>query len=58
MQEERDWKYICMVIDRFFLYIFTFACFGGTLSIFLYAPSLYDPRDHIALVDPNSTCQY
>ncbi|XP_076443426.1 acetylcholine receptor subunit alpha-like 1 [Babylonia areolata] len=58
LAEERDWKYICMVIDRFFLYIFTTACFGGTLSIFLYAPSLYDPRNHIALVDPNSTCQY
>ncbi|KAK7478412.1 hypothetical protein BaRGS_00030337, partial [Batillaria attramentaria] len=56
--EERDWKYICMVLDRFFLYIFTTACFGGTLSIFLYAPSLYDPRAHMALVDPNSTCQY
>lgn len=58
LAEERDWKYICMVIDRFFLYIFTTACFGGTLSIFLYAPSLYDPRNHIALTDPNSTCQY
>lgn len=58
LAEERDWKYICMVIDRFFLYIFTTACFGGTLSIFLYAPSLYDPRVHMSLVDPNSTCQY
>nr|KAG5693139.1 hypothetical protein BaRGS_025498 [Batillaria attramentaria] len=56
--EERDWKYICMVIDRLFLYIFTSACFCGTLSIFLCAPSLYDPRAHMELVDPNSTCQY
>lgn len=42
--EARDWKYIAMVMDRLFLYIFTTACVCGTLSIFLYAPSLYDPR--------------
>lgn len=47
-----------MVIDRLFLYIFTTACFGGTLSIFLYAPSLNDARVHMDLVDLNSTCQY
>lgn len=34
-----------MVMDRLFLYIFTTACVCGTLSIFLYAPSLYDPRE-------------
>ncbi|KAK0050928.1 nicotinic acetylcholine receptor subunit type C [Biomphalaria pfeifferi] len=56
--EERDWKYIAMVMDRFFLYIFTTACFCGTLSIFLYAPSLYDARKHIKLSDPNNTCLY
>ena len=43
-QEARDWKYIAMVMDRLFLYIFTTACACGTLSIFLYAPSLYDSR--------------
>uniref|UniRef100_A0A8W8HLL8 Uncharacterized protein n=2 Tax=Magallana gigas TaxID=29159 RepID=A0A8W8HLL8_MAGGI len=43
--EERDWKYVAMVMDRLFLYIFTTACVCGTLSIFLYAPSLYDPRE-------------
>lgn len=42
--EARDWKYIAMVMDRLFLYIFTTACVCGTLSIFLYAPSLYDSR--------------
>ncbi|CAL1536350.1 unnamed protein product [Lymnaea stagnalis] len=56
--EERDWKYIAMVMDRFFLCIFTTACFCGTLSIFLYAPSLYDPREHMTLSDPNNTCIY
>ncbi|XP_059160022.1 acetylcholine receptor subunit alpha-like 1 [Physella acuta] len=56
--EERDWKYIAMVMDRFFLYIFTTACFCGTLSIFLYAPSLYDSREHMRLIDPNNTCIY
>ncbi|NP_001267757.1 acetylcholine receptor subunit alpha-like 2-like isoform X1 [Aplysia californica] len=56
--EERDWKYIAMVMDRFFLYIFTTACFCGTLSIFLYAPSLYDAREHMEPTDPNNTCIY
>ncbi|RUS81450.1 hypothetical protein EGW08_010790, partial [Elysia chlorotica] len=58
VEEERDWKYIAMVMDRFFLYIFTTACLCGTLSIFLTAPSLYDSREHMALIDPNDTCIY
>ncbi|BFZ02073.1 hypothetical protein BsWGS_05112 [Bradybaena similaris] len=56
--EERDWKYIAMVMDRFFLYIFTTACFCGTLSIFLYAPSLYDSREHMAKKAPTNECLY
>ena len=47
-----------MVLDRLFLYIFTTTYVLGTLAIFLYAPSLYDGRDHMTSVDPNSTCQY
>lgn len=42
-----DWKYVAMVIDRLFLYIFTFAAVVGTLGIFLQAPSLYDPEKPI-----------
>ncbi|XP_061172029.1 acetylcholine receptor subunit alpha-like 1 [Saccostrea echinata] len=55
--EERDWKYVAMVMDRLFLYIFTTACVCGTLSIFLYAPSLYDPRGPLSL-DDQFNCTY
>ncbi|XP_035213794.1 acetylcholine receptor subunit alpha-like 1 [Stegodyphus dumicola] len=44
---KEDWKYVAMVIDRLFLYIFTFACIVGTCGIFLQAPSLYDPEKPI-----------
>jgi nicotinic acetylcholine receptor len=33
-----------MVVDRFFLWVFTFACFIGTCWILLAAPSIYDER--------------
>ncbi|XP_075227356.1 nicotinic acetylcholine receptor beta2 [Lycorma delicatula] len=39
-----DWKYISMVLDRFFLWVFTLACIGGTCGIIFQAPSLYDTR--------------
>ncbi|XP_039291421.1 acetylcholine receptor subunit beta-like 2 [Nilaparvata lugens] len=39
-----DWKYISMVLDRFFLWVFTIACIGGTCGIIFQAPSLYDQR--------------
>ncbi|CAM1306503.1 nAChRa3 (predicted) [Pycnogonum litorale] len=39
-----DWKYIAMVLDRLFLWIFTVACIAGTCGIILQAPSLYDDR--------------
>ncbi|KAG8188794.1 hypothetical protein JTE90_009186 [Oedothorax gibbosus] len=44
---KEDWKYVAMVIDRLFLYIFTFACIVGTCGILLQAPSLYDPEKPI-----------
>lgn len=56
--EERDWGYIATVMDRLFLYIFTTTYFCGTFTIFLNAPSLYDPREHMKPEDPNATCQY
>ncbi|BES94539.1 cholinergic receptor, nicotinic [Nesidiocoris tenuis] len=39
-----DWKYISMVLDRLFLWVFFLACLGGTFGIILQAPSLYDQR--------------
>lgn len=37
-----DWKYVSMVIDRLFLWLFTTACVVGTFGIILQAPTLYD----------------
>ncbi|XP_066584851.1 acetylcholine receptor subunit alpha-like 1 [Prorops nasuta] len=39
---EEDWKYVAMVLDRIFLWIFTVACIVGTALIIFEAPSLYD----------------
>lgn len=39
-----DWKYVAMVLDRLFLWIFTLAGLVGTCGIILQAPSLYDDR--------------
>lgn len=37
-----QWKYVALVIDRLFLWIFTTACIVGTCAIILQAPSFYD----------------
>ncbi|CAG2182538.1 unnamed protein product [Oppiella nova] len=42
-----DWKYVAMVLDRLFLWIFTLACLCGTCGIIFQAPSLYDQRTPI-----------
>ena len=39
-----DWKYVAMVLDRLFLWIFTVAVLVGTAGIILQAPTLYDKR--------------
>ena len=39
-----DWKFVGMVLDRLFLWVFTVAVLGGTVAIILRAPSLYDLR--------------
>lgn len=44
---EEDWKYVAMVLDRLFLWIFTLACIMGTGIIIFNAPSLYDTRQPI-----------
>jgi Neurotransmitter-gated ion-channel transmembrane region len=46
-QVEEDWKYVAMVLDRLFLWIFAVACVFGTALIILQAPSLYDTTQPI-----------
>jgi hypothetical protein len=41
---KEDWKYVAMVLDRLFLWIFTLAVLVGTAGIILQAPSIYDDR--------------
>lgn len=47
LQVEEDWKYVALVLDRLFLWIFTIACVVGTALIIFQAPSLYDTTDPI-----------
>ena len=47
LQVMEDWKYMAMVLDRLFLWLFTLACFMGSGGIILRAPSLYDMREPI-----------
>jgi nicotinic acetylcholine receptor len=44
---KEDWKYVAMVLDRLFLWIFTIAVIVGTAGIILQAPTLYDTRPAI-----------
>lgn len=41
---KEDWKFVAMVLDRLFLWIFTIAVIVGTAGIILQAPTLYDTR--------------
>ena len=47
LQIIEDWKYVAMVMDRLFLWIFTVAVCVGTAGIILQAPTLYDDREPI-----------
>lgn len=49
-QVEADWKYVAMVLDRLFLWIFSLACITGTALIILKAPSLYDTTKPIDIL--------
>ncbi|XP_041361554.1 acetylcholine receptor subunit alpha-like [Gigantopelta aegis] len=53
---EEDWKYVAMVLDRMFLWIFTTACVVGTFGIILQAPSLYDQREPLTSSDFADSC--
>ncbi|KAK7478429.1 hypothetical protein BaRGS_00030354, partial [Batillaria attramentaria] len=53
-----DWKYVAMVLDRMFLWIFTTACFVGTFGIILQAPTLYDDRLPLTSESPGDTSCY
>ena len=44
MQVKEDWKYVAMVMDRLFLWIFTVAVLVGSAGIILQAPALYNTR--------------
>lgn len=41
LQVVEDWKFVSMVLDRFFLWVFFLMCVGGTLGIIFESPSLY-----------------
>ena len=44
LKVKEDWKYVAMVLDRLFLWIFTVAVLVGSCGIILQAPALYDTR--------------
>ncbi|XP_052101769.1 acetylcholine receptor subunit alpha-like [Mytilus californianus] len=48
---KEDWKYVAMVIDRLFLWIFTTACVVGTFGIILQAPTIYSDVQAITPLD-------
>lgn len=54
----RDWKFIAMVMDRLFLFIFTTACICGTVSLLIQAPSLYDVRPALSNNAPLDSCSF
>ena len=41
-QEDQDWGFVAMVLDRLFLWLFAIASLVGTFMILGEAPSLYD----------------
>lgn len=41
-QEDQDWGFVAMVLDRLFLWLFALASVVGTFVILCEAPALYD----------------
>jgi nicotinic acetylcholine receptor len=48
LQVIEDWKFVAMVLDRMFLLLFTMLCAGGTMTIVLRAPTIYDTTEPLA----------
>ncbi|KOB76074.1 Nicotinic acetylcholine receptor alpha-2 subunit [Operophtera brumata] len=48
--EDQDWGFVAMVLDRLFLWIFTIASIVGTFAILCEAPSLYDDTKPIDMM--------
>lgn len=46
-QEDQDWGFVAMVMDRLFLWLFSMASIIGTFVILCEAPSLYDDTEPI-----------
>ncbi|XP_076334111.1 acetylcholine receptor subunit alpha-like 1 isoform X1 [Tachypleus tridentatus] len=44
---KEDWKYVAMVLDRLFLWLFSTACIAGSVGILLQSPFLYDTEKPI-----------
>lgn len=56
-QDVEDWKFVAMVLDRLFFWVFTSASVIGTFGILLQAPTIYDNRTAItAETAPNNMC--
>ena len=47
---EEEWKYVALVLDRLFLWLFLITCIVGTALIILQAPTLYDNTKPIDIV--------
>ena len=46
LQISEDWRFIALVMDRIFLWVFTVMCLSGTLGIVLKAPMLWEKKGY------------
>jgi len=47
LQEDQDWGFVAMVLDRLFLWVFNIASAAGIVLILFEAPALYDNTEPI-----------